>query len=481
MALVPHLSREAPIIYKAAVNGRDFIQRRSVERYLGDIEKYSVAIGHNRAATTGRGNIVDHNAHPFQYGKITLVHNGHIRNTYNLAGAVAGSQCQVDSAHVAFSMDANGEMETLEQVEGGFVFVWWNSETETLNIARNNERPLHMAYADKENTFYWASELTELLHLLQNVEIDEEQGIQFPETHTWYKYNLKDLRKFEKVPFSRSQGRRSHNQDGNGASSGTEDYMSEWTEEQIEQFEACFAKKDAETAKTISERKPTTRTRGTSTSKISDQEEVDEIRDTISEERSRDAKKSGIPTSVKNIEKASRDLGKIGINFKAIKNCTPESWTKYKNQHDLGSVLARTKNEGYMVEVIGIKSAQFHEYHASGNLLVECVNVRSGRKGSFRIVGIVSPKMDGYVRLRQRNIADRLADEAALTVKGPNGSLISKAKFYELTDKGCGNCSRDIFIVDAPDVIWVGNDSRPICLECSTTPGVMDLIGFPLH
>src|SRR5579862_8555722 len=105
LALVGQNAKEAPIVYKRAVNGRDFIQLKIVDKYLNDIEKFPVVIGHNRAATTGRGNIVDHNAHPFQYGKITLVHNGHIRNCHSLKGAAEGAGCQVDSAHVAFSMD----------------------------------------------------------------------------------------------------------------------------------------------------------------------------------------------------------------------------------------------------------------------------------------------------------------------------------------------------------------------------------------
>src|SRR6185312_6118211 len=48
---------EVPTIYKKALWGGDFIMHVPVRKYLDDIEKYSVAIGHVRAATSGRGNI----------------------------------------------------------------------------------------------------------------------------------------------------------------------------------------------------------------------------------------------------------------------------------------------------------------------------------------------------------------------------------------------------------------------------------------
>lgn len=477
LALVTQGSKDAPIVYKRALNGRDFIQLHQVDKYLSDIDKYAVAIGHNRAATTGRGNIVDHNAHPFQYGRITLVHNGHIRNTQDLKGATAGAQCQVDSAHVAFSMDANGELETLEKIDGGYVLVWWNSDTGTLNIARNTERPLHMAFAEKENTFYWASELTELLHLLKDVQIDEEIGILYPKAWNWYKFNLKDLREFEKVPFVKSQGRQNTGQTGHthGGEVGSTIYRGPWTDEDLEAWEAQYGQTPSTTHKG--------RTTTTSTTSESNASEIEEIRQTVANQRLKDAKLSGIPTSKKRISRAKLELRKLGIDYNSLRNCKPLSWCKYKNQTNLGSVLATTKRDGYMVEVLQVRHEQFLEYQKADNLLVDCVNVRNGPNNDVRVVGTVSSRMKDYLeRLKNRNEAKEdktTKGSIERDCDGPNGTKISMARFLELTDCGCVNCRGDIFPKDGNSIIWVGRDDNPVCPECASDPGIMELLGVP--
>lgn len=478
LALVPQGSKESPIVYKRALNGRDFIQLHQVDKYLSDIEKYAVAIGHNRAATTGRGNIVDHNAHPFQYGRITLVHNGHIRNTHDLKGAAAGAQCLVDSAQVAWAMDANGEMETLEQIDGGFVLVWWNSDTSTLNIARNNERPLHMAFAHKENTFYWASEFTELLHLLKDVQIDEEVGILYPKPWNWYKFELSNLRQWEKIPFVKSQGRQSSSttQTAGHIGTNTSIYDTGWTEEALEAWEAKYGE-PIRTGQTT-----------TSQTSKSDSSEIEEIRQNVANQRLKDAKQSGIPTSRRRIARAKIELRKLGIDYNSLRNCSPVSWQKYKNQQHLGSVLARTQRDGHLIEILQVRDEEYVEFDKAGNILVDCVNVRNGPHNDVRIVGVVSPRMKGYLdRWRARTAKNNDPQEGQKpnlnsierNVDGPDGHKITAARFLELTDKGCAHCQRDLTMSQAPDIVWIGRPANPLCEECSSDQGVMELIGFP--
>lgn len=465
MALIPEASKEAPIVYKRALNGRDFIQLRKVEKYLDDMDKYSVVIGHNRAATVGRGNIIDHNAHPFQYGNITLVHNGHIRNTHELPGAQSGSQCLVDSAHVAYSMDANGELETLSLVDGGFVFVWWNSETNTLNIARNTERPLYMAFAAKENTFYWASELTELLHLLKEVDIDEDVGILFPKAWIWYQFNIKNLREYTKTPFAKRQGR--HHSQKTIYPVGVPG-LEEWSSEELEEMERTQLLAEVNTV-------------GRRLTSKSDSDEVEEIRQTVANQRLKDIKASGVPTSRKRIARARAELKNLGIEFNAMKSCTPMSWTQYKNQTNLGSVLARTKSEGLLVEVLQVRDEDYRDYHRIGNLLVDCVNVRNGPHNDVRVIGVVSSRMAAYAARKKAEEAETSSPGGGSIERiyeGPGGQKISLARFLELTTNGCGACSGDISAVQHKSVFWMLDS--PICETCSTNPATMESLGFPL-
>lgn len=483
MALIQPEAKESPLVYKRALNGRDFIQLNQVEKYLADIEKYSVVLGHNRAATTGRGNIVDHNAHPFQYGRITLVHNGHIRNTQDLKGATIGAGCQVDSAHVAWAMNELGEQETLETVDGGFVFVWWNSETNTLNIARNTERPLHMAFAAKENTFYWASELTALLHLLKDVEIDEEIGILYPKAWNWYQFELKNLREFKKIPFVKSQGRHSTQTDTH-RTGPTGNSGHGWTDEELAEWESSAA---SGTNSTTTSTGLSSQTSGGTSNR--DTDEIEEIRQRVANQRLKDAKASGVPTSKKRQTRAKAELRKLGIEYNSMRNCTPISWCKYKNQNNLGSVLARTKKGGLMVEVLQVKAEQFAEYTAHKNLLVDCVNVRNGPNNDVRVIGVVSGKMKKY--LEHSKSSETLSagvpdDESpteggsvARTCDGPDGVRISLAKFREYTSGGCANCQRAINSKHHGAIIWVGSPPMPVCPECGADPAILELLGIP--
>lgn len=473
MALVEDKRSASPIIYKRALNGRDFIQLNKVDKYLDDIEKYPIVIGHNRAATTGRGHIVDDNAHPFQYGKITLVHNGHIRNTLDLPGAVELAQCPVDSAHVAASMEVNGEMETLESLDGGFAFVWWNSVTGTLNMARNTERPLNFVFSDKENTLFFASEFTQLLHLLKEVPLDEETGLLYPEPWVWYQFDLKNLREYTKTPFVRRHGRRNTGSKGTiQRGSGAQDTLLAdiLVEEDEEAWEAW--------AQEQSGRRATGDRTGVPTFERS---ELDEIREDISKQRHKDARQSGIPTSRKRIERAKQELKNMGLSYGHMRVCHPVSWTKYKNQTNLGTVLARTHNGGHMVEVLQVRSEEYSEFSKWGRILVDLVNVRRSSNGSKHIVGVVSQRMKEYLKRKEENLPVSISREASGAIDrnydGPGGGKITLDRFIELTSDGCGNCCCDLPPSQHGTLIWVGDS--PLCSECGRDPGVLELVGFP--
>ena len=106
--------------------------------------KYRIAIGHNRSAT--KGAVTPHNAHPFKEGNIVLVHNGTIFNSEDL-----NKESEVDSHAIAHALNQHNAVEALGKINGAFALVWYNIEDQTLNLARNQARPLCLMETDD----YW--------------------------------------------------------------------------------------------------------------------------------------------------------------------------------------------------------------------------------------------------------------------------------------------------------------------------------------
>lgn len=110
-------------------------------------------IGHNRAATQGA--VTVDNAHPFEFDHIYGSHNGSLNHTYGLEGH---GQLDVDSQCIFKDILVNGVDHTWKTISGAAALTWWNDEDKALYIIRNEQRPLHFAYSERKDAFFWASE-----------------------------------------------------------------------------------------------------------------------------------------------------------------------------------------------------------------------------------------------------------------------------------------------------------------------------------
>lgn len=113
----------------------------------------SVLMGHNRWATKGKINHI--NAHPFEHEHIIGAHNGTLRNQSLL---INHKKFEVDSDNIFYSISEVGVDETIVKTCGAFALTWYDTEQETMNFIRNDERPLWICESEDKRTVFWASE-----------------------------------------------------------------------------------------------------------------------------------------------------------------------------------------------------------------------------------------------------------------------------------------------------------------------------------
>jgi predicted glutamine amidotransferase len=121
-------------------------------------------IGHNRSATSGL--IRDTNAHPFQIGDITGVHNGTLEDSdKKMLEEWVGEKFNVDSEALFAAIAKFGAKEVIPKLskgrdhfKGAWSLVWWDKSNKTLNFLRNSHRPLWYCFSKDFKLLFWASE-----------------------------------------------------------------------------------------------------------------------------------------------------------------------------------------------------------------------------------------------------------------------------------------------------------------------------------
>lgn len=141
--------------FKLAYPAPLFLDLGIVDQELRGFLQNTVAVGHNRHATKGASDKHE-NAHPFEHGHISLVHNGSLTSHFNISH---GQQFTVDSEAICYSIMREGAAETIPKLNGAFALVWVDSNEQTLNFVRNEERPMAIAMNTKTNKMWWASEM----------------------------------------------------------------------------------------------------------------------------------------------------------------------------------------------------------------------------------------------------------------------------------------------------------------------------------
>lgn len=180
IASIPSNLNQDVEVFKRAVPAYDLMEMKPFDRLVNSSK--SCLIGHNRFATVGSVNAT--NAHPFQAGPITGVHNGTIQNKYDLP---RGNQFTVDSEAIINGIAELGAKEAIAKIRGAWCLNWYNKDEDTLNLIRNDERPMFIAYTKDHRAVYWSScqYILRAATAQANVDIDDVLYLQPNMLYTW--------------------------------------------------------------------------------------------------------------------------------------------------------------------------------------------------------------------------------------------------------------------------------------------------------
>lgn len=187
---------------KLPVNGSFFITDKAAKAVMRQsVSSNTLTLAHTRAATHGKISI--NNAHPFiiegagtnvANRELVGIHNGSLTGWASKKGA---SNYEVDSEWAFKQIFDRGE-DAFSDIQGAYAFVWWDSEDkETLNIALNDLRPMHIAFL-KEGGMAFASEAGMLAWILERNHVERDGNILVLSSNFHYKFDVDDPKKFTK-------------------------------------------------------------------------------------------------------------------------------------------------------------------------------------------------------------------------------------------------------------------------------------------
>jgi len=132
---------------------------------LSDVKvPVKVLLGHNRYATVGDHTI--ENAHPFAFDKVIGMHNGTLDKD-SRAALLDNARFGTDSEAIMYSINELGIDGALKNMSGAWALVWFDKTDNTINMLRNDRRPLHYAYSEDRCTLVWASELPMIKYVME--------------------------------------------------------------------------------------------------------------------------------------------------------------------------------------------------------------------------------------------------------------------------------------------------------------------------
>jgi hypothetical protein len=480
MYMIPHVVNGLPYYLKTNSDGFAFVNTPEFTSYADHVEDYRAMVGHNRFATKGGKEPED--AHPFQVGDITLVHNGTLRNMNILPFSpndkdVKAAKIAVDSHLLAYNLNKVEPEVLFKKVDGAYATIWHNARTNNIHVLRNSERPLHFCRSKTQDTVFFASE-PEMLELLLQGYNHEHTPIVYPDIGDMYTFAegstkpTKSVIERYRAPAYQYSSNVNNNNRRNARGGGFNDFFTGGTGGKItptnRDIGGVLSKESCHRGMfptdvdhklwraTHADEQKLMRDMGYSCHQFLPFQPMRAIDGKVGQF-------GGVLSKVV--------LGKIGV---VQKSCDAYIY-------GVDSVTAKNcLNDGWTVQPIGIKFTEGEKDTPhivicrliAPFLIPESENWARNLTNSLKREGINNADKAGNKSVTHRTVLPAKAGRADNgMVLGPFGVYIPVGTFLDLSEGGCCVCAEDVAFDDAESMFWLeaehdGDDPLPVCDNC---------------
>ena len=515
-------------VIKRSLSAADFMMVKAGRRMIDMLDGTFVALGHNRASTIGRS--IDDNAHPFEFDRYVGAHNGTITNYRTLLPVY---KYAVDSANLIASIDKEGTEVLTEVRSGSYALTLYDKKEQHMVFVRNDGRPLHLL--ENNGQLLWASE-SEMLYWLasRNGMLTKDSNFIEVPTHEIIRYDCNEMKIVDRAKYTVKEYTNYYNYGNHGnvshSSSTTTSTAASSTRlndmprhTSTPEFTCTWGKLSGGEVKGVKFDFSLFKTGIENTLKMSSKGclmipvEFNEynnkstagkkVAGTVMGYIFSSADACFYPCLAYNVDKykfdEAEETGSYMVCNVYAAYCTADgnithmtagdvdlaadtdgnAMSFYENDSTVDAVLTLTTNAFSLGKVYSVIKDTFCDNIKDRFIVMAYEDLKAKRQQQRDVVATINKSTSGK-EVKSATSKTTGAPKKAVSktdtallehdVEGPGGKKVTPTEFARLTRGGCSVCSETIYLEDAAETEWYGDNNQPICKNCSRDAALME-------